>query len=87
MRKLNKIEIGLLSKLKKRKKVSKHLFAKREELNVEYVMNGNFTVAIINGGIKSALVGVSKFNPFDSHYSEEVGQQLAFARAVKKNNE
>lgn len=86
MRKLDETELKILDTLRKRKKVSKHLFQKKNELKVQYKTEGNTTLVVIEG-TRLPLLGYAKFNPTDAKagltFNEEIGKRIAFTRAFK----
>jgi hypothetical protein len=86
MRKLNSAELDILNTLKTRKKVTRTVFQKRKSLKVQYKIDGNATLAVVEG-VKFPLLGYAKLNPADKklglEFNEEIGKRLAFARALK----
>lgn len=86
MRKLNRVELEILEKLKARKRVTRHTFEKRNELRVQYKVDGNATIAVVEG-VKFPLLGYAKFNPTDEakgiKANREIGERIAFTRAFK----
>ena len=83
MRKLNKEEIEILNTLKARKKVAKGLISPAEFLKVDYIQQGNVTLAVVENKRKN-LLGWSKCNPQDT-FNEHIGQTRAFIRALTEN--
>jgi hypothetical protein len=83
MRDLNRRERELIEKMKNRPNANiKRLF----EPKVQYQTSGNFVVAIVSSRSK-LFTGVAKFNPTDKHFLPEVGERLAFIRAITKHSE
>lgn len=76
-RKLNEVELGILAKKRKQGKVKGLL----NEKKVRYDHTENFTVCVLK--VKdSVYTGVAKFNPTDTNFNPEVGERLAFSRAI-----
>lgn len=88
MRKLNKEEVEILKKLKARNKIAKGLVSPPEVLKVDYVQQGNMTLAVIENKRKP-LMGWSKYNANDEKlglkFNQEIGQKRAFIRALTNN--
>jgi hypothetical protein len=79
-RKLNEAETKLLSKLRKRGGETPRVKGLLNQKRVRYDEFGNFTVCVLKVG-PSIYTGVAKANPTDA-YNPEVGQAIAFSRAV-----
>jgi len=58
-----------------------------EDYTVAYKISGDHTIAFLSVTGRTELdelrIGVSKFNRSDKKFDEEIGQRIAFVRALK----
>jgi hypothetical protein len=81
-RRLNEKEEAILKRYQRRGQVHGALNAAKRR--VRYDRHDNFVVAVVKVD-SGVYTGVAKFNPADPTFNPEVGQSLAFSRAVRRN--
>lgn len=79
-RKFTEKENELLHNLRQKGKVRKTRFNGLDR-RVRYDPHDNFIVAVVKAD-KCIYTGVAKFNPNDTAFNAEIGQQVALARAL-----
>lgn len=78
-RKLNAEEEAILAKHQQRH----GLTVSPEDLLIDYTHQGTFTAATVRFHTDWA-VAIAKFNPFDKNFNPEIGERIAFVRALTK---